>query len=404
MQHPTSGHTFSTLRALLHDHLFQSVLPFWRKHAVDAAGGLNTCIRDDGSIVSRDKYLWSQWRAVWVYSKVYNQLDRASVWLDLAEGIYRFAAKYGWDDAAGGWRLKLASDGRVLEGCESIYVDAFAIYGLTELAKATGREEPLNLARKTAESVLKRFEAPHDQIPHFPYPIPPGARVHGLPMIFSLVFWELGQVAGEPRYGDAALAMSDDIFAHFVRPDRNVLLERIAADHGEYPPPLGTAIVPGHVVEDMWFQIHIARDVGNTSRIQEACRLIKRHMELGWDEQYGGLLLAVDADGRDKVGWGFPDAKIWWPHTEALYGLLLAYEQTGDREFLDWYDRVHRYSFSHFPVAEHGEWTQNLRRDGNVNPGTICLPVKDPFHLPRALIYCLEVLDRLSARETETPL
>ena len=173
INHPTCN--LSQLHDLLHAELLDSVIPFWLRHAVDEAGGLNTCIRDDGSIINRDKYLWSQWRAVWVYSKLYNQIDKNQAWLDLAENIHRFAAQYGWDDDFGGWRLKLAHDGSVLQGCESIYVDAFAIYGLTELAKATGREEPLDLARKTADNALRRLEHPHDTIPHVPYPIPPGA-------------------------------------------------------------------------------------------------------------------------------------------------------------------------------------------------------------------------------------
>lgn len=383
------------LRDFLLDHLTGSIIPFWLRHAVDKDGGLNTCIRDDGTIVNREKYLWSQWRAVWVYSKLYNQIDKNPAWLELAENIQEFATRHGWDNEFGGWRMKIGHDGRVLQGCESVYVDAFAIYGLTELAKATGREEPLELARKTADNSLRRLQEPHDRIPHAPYPIPPGARVHGLPMIFGLVFWELGLLLDEPRYQDAALAMSDDIFDNFVRPARGLLLERIAADNSEYPSPLGTTVVPGHVIEDMWFQIHIARDAGNKARIEEACRLMKRHVELGWDEVHGGLLLAVDADGGEEVGWNHCETKLWWPHTESLYALLLAYEQTGDREFLEWYDRVHEYSFRHYPVAEHGEWTQNLDREGKPMQGTICLPVKDPFHLPRALIYCVEVLDRL---------
>ena len=389
------------LRDFLRGHLLDSVVPFWLRHAVDESGGLNTCIRDDGSIINRDKYLWSQWRAVWVYSKLYNQIEKKQAWLDLAEHIYRFAARYGWDDNFGGWRLKLAHDGSVLQGCQSIYVDAFAIYGLTELAKATRREEPLDLARKTADNALRRLTKPHDTIPHFPYPIPSGARVHGLPMIFGLILWELGLLSGESRYEDAALVMSDDIFDNFVRPDRNLLLERIAADNSEYPPPMGTVVVPGHVIEDMWFQIHIARETGNKARIQEACRLIKRHVKLGWDEVHGGLLLAVDADGAKEVGWNHHDTKIWWPHTEAIYALLLAYEQTRDQEFLDWYNRVHQYSFGHFPVTEHGEWTQKLDRKGNQIEDVVGLPVKDPFHLPRALIYCLEVLDRLIYPEVD---
>ncbi len=400
LNHPSDN--LSRLRDFLYDHLLGSVVPFWLLHAVDEDGGLNTCIRDDGTIVNRDKYLWSQWRAVWVYSKLYNRIERNPAWLELAENIQKFATRYGWDEQLGGWRLRVGYDGRVLQGCESIYVDAFAMYGLTELAKASGREELLELARKTADNTLQRLQAPHDQIPHAPYPIPLGARVHGLPMIFGLVFWELGLLLDEPRYQDAALVMSNDIFDNFVNPASGLLLERIAADNGEYPPPLGTTVIPGHVIEDMWFQIHIARDAGNQSRIQEACRLMKRHVELGWDETYGGLLLAVDANGADNVGWNHPDSKIWWPHTEALYGLLLAYEQTGDRDFLNWYDRIHQYSFEHFPVAEHGEWTQNLGRDGKPITDTVCLPVKDPFHLPRALIYCVEVLDRIIAAESNS--
>lgn len=388
----------AALRDFLHDHLLRGVMPFWLRHALDEAGGINTCIRDDGTLISRDKWLWSQWRAVWVFGRLYNQIQPDRQWLAIAEQIYRFAARYGWDDAFGGWRLCVAHDGRALKGCESIYVDAFAMYGLAELIRATGAAEAVALARRTADRVLERLQAPHDQIPHYPYPVPPGARVHGIPMMFSFCLWELGQALAEPRYRDAAAALSDDVFAHFYRPARNLILERITVDNGEYPPPLGTAVIPGHTIEDMWFQMHIARDRGDRPRMDLACRLIRRNLELGWDETYGGLLLAVDADGRKEVGWPFADTKLWWPQVEALYATLLAYEHTGDRQFLDWYARIHDYCFSHYPVAGHLEWTQKLDRQGNPITATVALPVKDPFHLPRALMCCLEVLDRLLNR------
>jgi len=397
--HPSQN--IAQLRDFLQDHLLGNVVPFWIHHAVDPAGGLNTCIRDDGSLVSRDKWLWSQWRAVWVFSKLYNCMGHNKEWLDLAKQIYRFTARYGWDDRIGGWVLRLSGDGQVQTGCESIYVDGFAIYGLTELARATGAEEYAQLARKTADSVLRRLQQPHDRIPHFPYPIPAGHRVHGIPMMFSLVFWELGQLLNEPRYRQAALAMSDDIFSHFYRPDRDMLLERIAADNSEGPPPLGTAVVPGHVIEDMWFQIHIAQEAGMPERIQQAVRLIKRHCELGWDADYGGLALAVDADGRTDVGWAFADTKLWWPHTEMMYALLLAYANCRAPWCLEWYDRVHAYAFAHYPARAHGEWMQKLDRQGRPITKVVALPVKDPFHLPRALIYCVEILNRLADKHNE---
>lgn len=378
-------------------------MPFWLRHAIDESGGLNTCIHDDGTPISRDKWLWSQWRAVWVFSRLYNQVEKRPEWLEIAQRIYRFAARHGWDESARGWRLLLDGDGRELRGCESIYVDGFAIYGLTELARATGDEEVVALARKTAEHVLRRLDEPHDRIPHFPYKIPPGARVHGLPMMFSLVFWELGQFLHHDPYREAANAMSDEIFGAFHQTDIDLIVERISARGGPFPSPLGTAVVPGHVLEDMWFQIHIARDQSRTDRIREAVRLIRRHVEIGWDSRYGGFLLAVDARGGSEVGWDFSDAKLWWPQTEALYAFLLAYEHSGEAWCLDWYRRTHTYSFATFPDTRHGEWKQKLTREGKPLTETVALPVKDPFHLPRALLLCIEVLDRLSGGGPASP-
>ena len=41
-------------------------------------GGLFTCSRDDGSLISTHKYLWSQCRAVWTFAALYNLALRPS--------------------------------------------------------------------------------------------------------------------------------------------------------------------------------------------------------------------------------------------------------------------------------------------------------------------------------------
>lgn len=393
--------SFPELRSFLQDHLLETIVPFWKKNAVDPDGGLNTCLRDDGSVISREKWLWSQWRAVWVFSRLYNQVEQRPEWLELALHVYRFAARHGWDNSEGGWRLLVDPTGAPLRGCESIYVDAFATYGLVELGRATDDAEVKALARRTADGALRRLQQPHETIPHFPYPVPAGARVHGLPMMFSLVLWELGEYLDDGFYRDAANRFSDEIFTRFWRPDLDLIVERVGVNALPLPPPLGTAVVPGHVIEDMWFQIHIARDQGRRDRVEEAARLIRRHAEVGWDREYGGFFLAVDALGNREVGWNFADSKLWWPHTEALYAFLLAYEETRERWCLDWYNRTHDYSFRTFPHSEYGEWTQKMTREGAPFTETVALPVKDPFHLPRSLLLCLEVLGRLSRAPDE---
>ena len=75
--------------------LLDDVIPFWERHAIDSNGGINTCIGDDGAIISRDRWNWSQWRAVWVWSKLYNSVERRPQWLDRAKGIHRFISSHG---------------------------------------------------------------------------------------------------------------------------------------------------------------------------------------------------------------------------------------------------------------------------------------------------------------------
>lgn len=109
---------------------------------------------------------------------------------------------------------------------------------------------------------------------------------------------------------------------------------------------------------------------------------------------------ATGADGRGEAAWNFHDAKVWSPHTEALYACLLAYDHTRDIEFLSWRNRVHEYSYNLFPDLEHGEWRQRFDRQGRPITDVVALPVKAPFHLPRALIYCVDVLERLHREQT----
>src|SRR3972149_6613701 len=68
----------------------QNVVPFWMQHAIDADGGMNTCIHDDGTVINRDRWGWSQGRALWFFSKLFNSIEPLKEWLDIAHGIYRF--------------------------------------------------------------------------------------------------------------------------------------------------------------------------------------------------------------------------------------------------------------------------------------------------------------------------
>ncbi|GAB4530739.1 MAG: AGE family epimerase/isomerase [Anaerolineae bacterium] len=387
---------FVDLLAIYRAELLERVVPFWLKYAIDwRRGGILTCISDEGQVLSEDRYMWSQLRAIWTFAALYNKIEAREEWLDVARNIYDFVKRYGRDEQ-GRWVFCVNKDGEILQGATSIYADGFAIYGLTELARATHDREVIDLALETYENVQRRLARP-GSYPTAPFEMPENGKAHAISMIFSLVFNELGHYLGDQSIIEAGLFHAGEVMDAFLRADRQLLYEFVRLDNTLIDTPQGRSIVPGHAIESMWFMIHIYRQAGDQTRVRQAIEAIRWHLEFGWDGHYGGLFHARDAEGG-KPWWRFADAKLWWPHTEALYATLLAYEISRQAWCLDWFERVHNYAFAHFPVPGYGEWTQKLDRRGNKFTDTVALPVKDPFHLPRALIYCIEVLGRLVAQ------
>ena len=388
---------FTEYHQLYRAELLERTIPFWLKYGLDwTHGGICTCISDEGKVLSGDKYVWSQLRAIWTFSALYNKIERRPGYLDAATHIFNFIKDFGRNER-GEWYFCLNENGQPLfDGATSIYCDGFTIYGFTEFARATGNEEAINLARQTYDNVQLRLARPGSYQTH-PLPIPVGTRAHGISMIFASAFGELGEYLNDHAITDAALDHARQVMDVFRCPADRRLYEFVSLDDSLLTSPPGRVVNPGHAIESMWFMLHLFQRENDQARIQQAIDTIRWHLELGWDDEYGGLLLARDAEGSFwEKKW---DMKIWWPHTEALYALLLAYSISKEDWCLDWFRRIHDYAFSHFPVPEYGEWTQNLDRRGRRINELIALPVKDPFHLARALIYSVGVLEQLAKSE-----
>ena len=78
--------------------LLDNVVPFWLNHGIDwKYGGVLSCIRDDGSVISGDKFLWSQARSVWTFAALYNRVEKRPEFLAAAENSIRFLLEHGRD-------------------------------------------------------------------------------------------------------------------------------------------------------------------------------------------------------------------------------------------------------------------------------------------------------------------
>ena len=90
-------------------------------------------MKEDGTVLCRDRYIWSQGQALWTFSALYNRIEPRQEYLRAADGLFRYLSENG-RDKTGKWMYLLDENGTVRETDTSIYVDGFVLAGMTESA------------------------------------------------------------------------------------------------------------------------------------------------------------------------------------------------------------------------------------------------------------------------------
>lgn len=389
-----TGTRVNELADLYRRELLDDVIPFWMKHSLDIEhGGYLTCLDREGAVYGTDKSAWPQARQVWMLSKLYNQVEPRQEWLDAARLGADFLREHAFD-AEGRMYFALTRDGRPLYKPWGMFSETFAVIGFAEYAKASGREEYLALAQKTFWDIIHWLET--DCLPKHSFPETRKVETHAVPMILLATAQELGQVAPDPRLKRVADDSLERILWRHARDDKRALLETISSDGSVLDSPEGRCINPGHAIESAWFVLREGRSRGDSGIIERALQILDWSLEWGWDKEHGGLLYFVDSEGRppEQLEW---DMKLWWPHTEALYALLLAYKLSGRQLYWGWFEKMHEWTFSHFPDPQYGEWLGYLHRDGSPSLYFKGSMWKGCFHLPRALFLCFKLLEEIAS-------
>ena len=384
------------LREIYRRELFDSVIPFWLNHSLDRHnGGQFNSLDRDGSVFDGDKSMWLQGRALWMFAKLYNEVERKPEWLAAARHIYRFIMRCGFD-SDGRMFFAVTAEGRPLRKRRYLFTETFAIIGLAEYARASGDAVALKKAVNTYRLVVDHLRNPTKLEPKV-FPQTRRAKAHNVSMIMLATTQELRLAAPPERlYREVVDQALDQIVNHFLNEEAEAVLEVLGADGERLDTDDGRRVTPGHAMESAAFVLHEAIERADDSLIPLALKMVDYSLARGWDEEYGGLLYFVDADGKPptRLEW---DMKLWWPHAEALYALLLANRVSGDEKYARWFERMHEWTFDHFPDPEFGGWFGYLHRDGSISTPLKGGMWKGFFHTPRALWLCWKLLGEMLA-------
>lgn len=399
MHSNTAAWMDATLRADLvsvyRDSLLRDVMPFWLRHGLDREhGGILTGLDRDGTVIDTDKSVWFQGRAAWMWATLHRTVEPRAEWLEAAGGCVEFLRRH-CHAPEGKLYFTVTREGRPLRMRRYVFSEAFAAVGQAAYAAAAGDGRSAEEALESFGRYLRHCFTPG----LMPSKYEPTRPAKGLsPLMIALVTaQEVRKHLGDVRVeGRTCTEWIDDsiteIERDFLKPEQEVLMEVVAPDGGILDHFDGRTLNPGHALECAWFILHEGELRADRRLMGLGLRILDWMWARGWDPEFGGIFYFRDLRGLPVQEY-WHDMKFWWPHNEAILATLLAWKLTRDPKYGRWHRMVHDWSFARFPDPEHGEWYGYLHRDGGVSVRLKGNLWKGPFHLPRMLWYCWQLLE-----------
>jgi N-acylglucosamine 2-epimerase len=385
---------FKKLAEQYKTELLDSVLPFWLEKSQDKEfGGYFTCLDREGNVFDTDKFIWLQGREVWMLSMLYNKVEKRQEWLDAAIQGGEFLKKYGHDGNYN-WYFSLTREGKPLVEPYNIFSYTFATMAFGQLSIATGNKEYADIAKKTFDIVLSKVDNPKGQWNKLHSGTRP-LKNFALPMILCNLALEIEPLLDEEFMKKTIEVCIHEVMDVFLRPELGgLVVENVAEDGSLVDCMDGRHMNPGHAIEAMWFIMDLGKRLNRPELIEKAKDTAIRMAEYGWDKKHGGIFYFMDLKGHptQELEW---DQKLWWVHIETLISMIKGYQLTKDPRCLEWFERVHNYTWEHFKDQEHPEWFGYLNRQGEVLLNLKGGKWKGCFHVPRGLYQCWQILETL---------
>lgn len=378
--------------------LTERILPFWNRLRDDENGGFYGFM-DNGLNVDKtaDKGVILTSRILWFYSSCYRTLGDEYL-LDNARHAYEFLKKCV-DTVNGGVWWMMTYDGKPSDTMKHTYNQAFAIYALSAYYLASRDKTALDLALELFHTVEDKCR---DDVAYLE------AMSEDWKVVPNDALSENGLMADKTM----------NTVLHLIEA-YTVLLE--ACENGE----------SAHIEERLMFLLQITEDkIFNGSQNRLRVFFDREFNEIGDIHSYGHDIEAswlidraceVIGERRFMAKWRFIDLRIaeniysiafengavnnerendkidkkrvWWVQAESVVGFVNAFQQGGDKKFLDAADKVFEWiETRQTDKRENSEWWGEVDFDGKpMQTVNMVNPWKCPYHNGRM---CIEVINR----------
>ena len=354
---------------------------------------------DKGAILNA-RILWTFSAAYRVLSHLSPLTSHLSEYLDMATRAKDYLMRHFIDRTYGGIYWSVDCQGQPKDTKKQFYAIGFAIYGLSEYARATGDQqalrEAINLYRCIESRALDseyngyieamtRDWQPLDDMRlsehDANYPKSQNTHLHIMEPYTNLYrVWPSRELAASLR--------------NVIRIFLNSILNRDTSHldlffENDWTRGAGHLESYGHDIECSWLMHEAALVLGDMDMLHEmepVVRLVAKASEKGLNAD-GSMLHEANLD----TGY-IDDDPQWWVQAETVVGFINLYQHFGDRDALDKALYCWQYIKQNLIDREHGEWYWSRRSDGTLNTDDDKAGFwKCPYHNGRM---CLEILER----------
>ena len=417
------------LKSEMQDVLENNILRFWLEKMIDHEnGGFYGRIDGHGQLhPEAEKGAILNARIMWSFSAAYRVLGKQE-YLEAATRAKDYFIEHFIDYEYGGVYWSLDYMGNPLDTKKQFYAIGFAIYGLSEYARATGDREALDFALQLFDGIeehafdrenngyiealtrdwqpiadmrLSEVDAnyPKSQNTHL-HIIEPYANLYRclkefqaasscnyVPSIGAVLPLDITVPRELFVRVEAALRNLIGIFTHkILNPDTHHLDLFFEMDwtRGE-----GHLESYGHDIECSWLIHEAALVLGDTDllkRVEPIVTSIAKASEKGLNPD-GSMIHEANLDTGEK-----DDDLHWWVQAETVVGFMNIYQYFGDDEALQKAVRCWQYIKQNLIDWDGGEWHWSRYANGDLNTCDDKAGFwKCPYHNSRM---CLEIIER----------
>ncbi|MDR0230614.1 MAG: AGE family epimerase/isomerase [Dysgonamonadaceae bacterium] len=353
--------------------LTTNILPYWINNMQDNENGGFYGRIDGNNIVHKNANKGGilNARILWTFSSAYRLLGNPE-YLFMAERAFQYLTTFFIDKKNGGIFWELDYKGKPVNTKKQTYLQGFALYGFSEFYRATGNPEALELSKKLFQLIEKHcydpvhggyFEAfTSDWQPIEDMRLSKkdanekktmNTHLHILEPYTNLIrIWEDDELKSAQRN-------LIGIFANQILDKQTYHLNLFFDEKWNCK---STDISYGHDIEASWLLFEAAEVLGDEILIDKIkCLSIKVADAALEGLQPDGSLIYETHEGHLVTD------RHWWVQAETVVGLVYAWQNSGNEQYLEKAEKCWRYIQQHIIDKNNGEWFWSIDSNGKPN-------------------------------------